>query len=223
MMTDRIRSTYAGPSLAPALLLLVCCGACAAPADGDEDLDFDSAAEHEETAPGANSVRSSMRGVQLTPEQVSALQEASAQREHMSIEEVADVTGIEVAALTANSAAPAPEAGSRDVGGSVLELKQGYDDSIGDCSIIVLTGWDNGDYHFEQTVLGGRSAIGGEIVISTNGAIVVPDIWVPSGTSQNYADSLTWTGIGASATTMTGWMLTSDGVICTGDLFAHWG
>jgi hypothetical protein len=149
-----------------------------------------------------------MTGVALTPKQVEALKEAHAEATYLSTEEAKKV--IESVGDPVRLTSP---------------QSSGSDSSTGECSYIDLWGDSDGNYRFNQAVFPNvGEAATGDITISTDGwfaASAYHDLTL-AGDYQHFEGSLPWTGVDAEATTMDGWMVTTGGNFCTGELDAVW-
>jgi len=142
------------------------------------------------------------KGIALTPEQTEALRKAYADTPHLSTEQAEDA-----------------------IGDTISLRSSGSDMSTGDCSWIDLWGDSDGHYRFNQAVFPsvGEAAFG-DIAISTNGwfASTSHHDLTAEGDHQHFEGALTWTGVDPDATTMDGWMVTTNGNFCTGELDAVW-
>ncbi|HET7542586.1 MAG TPA: hypothetical protein VFK05_22100 [Polyangiaceae bacterium] len=150
--------------------------------------------------PAAPLPTGAMRGTQLDAAQAAALKSAY----------------LENPVLTAGEA--------REFVGYPGQLRtQGFDASEGDCSHISLSGLIDGTYSFTQRVYPSSGvALFGNITISTNGFAADYYQYDPVGANQKYSGDLRLIGWFPSGHTMDGWMFTSKGYLCVGDLFARW-
>jgi hypothetical protein len=222
--TSRLAGATAKPShrwLLPSALvipfLLAACGGA-----GERPAGAEAADEEPATAGLMASAEGAFQGFALTREEADALRAAHEARGQLSADDVAEVLGVDLApALDGPGPELAEGPGASSLGRLSLAVRRGEDSSIGDCSVITLIGLDDGRYHFEQFLFGGHSSLFGEIVISTDGLLAIPDVYGVEGTQQIFDDDL-FEGIFATATTMSGWMFTSNNSLCFGELFAVW-
>jgi hypothetical protein len=169
------------------------------------------------------SVDGTSRGIELTEEEAETLRAAHDSRGHLSLEEVIEVLGGDRQSPLEDAAGRVIDGGESlsAIGSLSLAVRRGEDSSIGDCSVMTLIGLDDGRYHFEQFLFGGASSLFGEIVISTDGLLAIPDIYGVEGPQQIFDDDL-FEGILATGTSMSGWMFTTNNNLCFGELFARW-
>lgn len=183
---------------------------CVRDADMSEPMSSDPAAPSGQLAPeaGEGTATLQMKGIVLTTEQAEALKEAYSDTPYLSTEQALDV--IEATADTLPPYSP---------------QSSGDDSSTGECSYIDLWGDSEGNYRFNQAVFPevGEPAFG-EISISTDGWFASTSIHdlTFAGDYQHFEGALVWTGVDAEATTMDGWMVTTGGNFCTGELDAIW-
>jgi hypothetical protein len=149
-----------------------------------------------------------MKGIALTPEQTEALKKAHADNPNLSTEQVKDVIGAMDDTLPLNS----PQS-------------EGSASNSGICSYIYLWGDSDGNYAFDQALhafAGGAEL--GNVAISTDGwfASTSNHALTAAGELQHFEGTLVETGIFAEATTMNGWMVTTETYLCFGELKAVW-
>jgi len=196
---------------------------CGADVDADTDTDTGAAVGSDGSEGQLATVEGSLRGVPVTDEEAATLRELHAAQPELSAADLADVIGLswdELSGELSRTGPPAPS--SEGLAPLRQALREGEDGSVGDCSVIFLRGRDDGAYHFEQFLFKGASAVVGTVTISTDGSLAIPDFHDLDGPQQIFDDRLSFTGLFPSATTMTGWMLTTANDFCVGDLFAIW-
>jgi len=183
---------------------------CAGNDDKSEPMSSDPAAPSDQFAPqaGEGTATLQMKGIALTTEQAEALKKAYADTPYLSTEQARDV----IEAMDDTLPRGSPES-------------SGTDSSTGDCSYIDLWGDSDGHYRFNQSVFPevGEPAFG-DVAITTDG-------WFASTSHhdltlardyQHFEGTLVWTGVDAEATLMDGWMFTTEGNFCSGELDAIW-
>lgn len=181
---------------------------CAGTADTSESMSSEPAPSKPAPRAGEGvTVTLQTKGITLTSEQAKTLKNAYSVTPHLSLDQARAVIGPVIDPVDAEDAEDS--------------LKSGSDTSIGDCSYIDLYGDSDGFYRFNQAVHDGEAEFG-DITISTDGGFSSEDNHVPRGSYQHYEGTLLETGIFATGTTMDGWMFTSTGSFCTGELFAKW-
>jgi hypothetical protein len=185
-------------------------GGCAGHADISESMSSDPAAPSAQLAPRAREGVATlhMEGIAISPEQIEALKKARADASYLSAEQAREVIKATGGALPLSS----PQS-------------SGTDSSTGDCSYIDLWGDSDGNYRFNQAVFPevGQPAVG-DVTISTDGWVAAEayhDLAF-AGDYQHFEGALPWTGIDPEATNMDGWMVTTGGNFCTGELDAVW-
>lgn len=183
---------------------------CAGNADMSESTSSDPAAPSAPPAPRAGEGVAALqtKGIALTPEQAEVLKKAYADDPYLSTEQAQDVIG----ATDDTTPLDSPRS-------------SGTDSSTGECSWIELWGDSDGNYRFNQAVFPevGEPAFG-DVSISTDGwfaSTSYHDLTL-AGDYQHFEGTLAWTGADAEATIMDGWMVTTGGNFCTGELDAGW-